>query len=308
MFTNRATRQTRATRRWIFTYAFLIALCLILIALSSAGPVQDLRRGINFAVSPIQGTLAGATRSITSIFTAIGEIDQLRRENRSLTDQVAALENEIQQLQAVKTENERLSQLLGLKATLEYSTVVAAVIGRQATNLERIVTLNRGTDAGVAVGDPVLSEGGALVGVVIDAGTNYSSVMLISDPRSVVIGMDVVSRATGELQGRLSALLEMTNIPTTEQIAPDDTIVTAGIDLGGPSRAPFPPGLLIGRVVEVQNDASAVVQTALIQPAANLDDLEHALVVIDFQPPVVPKPGTSPTPGASVNPGQTPRR
>jgi rod shape-determining protein MreC len=186
--------------------------------------------------------------------------------------------------------------------------VVAAVIGRQTTNLERVVTLNRGTDAGVAVGDPVLSEGGALVGVITDAGPNYSSVMLISDPRSVVIGLDVTSRATGELQGRLSALLEMTNIPTTEHIVVDDAIVTAGIDLGGTSRAPFPPGLLVGRVVEVRNDASAVIQTALIQPAANLDDLEHALVVTDFQAPVVPAPGTTPAPGPSANPGPTPRR
>ena len=132
---------------------------------------------------------------------------------------------------------------------------------------------------GVAVGDPVLSEGGALVGVVTDAGGNYATVMLISDPRSVVIGLDEQTRATGELQGRLSALLAMANIPTTEQIAKDDTIVTAGLDLGGPNPAPFPRGLLIGRVVEVDSDASAVVQTALIVPAANLDDLEHVLVL-----------------------------
>ena len=34
----------------------------------------------------------------------------------------------------------------------------------------------------------------------------------------------------------------MTNIPTTEQIAKDDTIVTAGLDLGGPNPAAFPTG------------------------------------------------------------------
>jgi rod shape-determining protein MreC len=308
MFSNRAAGQNRAARRWVFTYAFLIAVCLILIAVSSAAPIQDLRRGINFAVTPIQGSLAGVTRSVTSIFAAIGEIDQLRRENRTLADQVAALETEIEQLSAIRTENERLSQLLELKATLEYSTVAGGVIGRQSTNLVRVVTLNRGTDSGIAVGDPVLSEGGALAGVVTDAGRNYSFVMLISDPRSVVIGLDVTSRATGEVQGRLSALLAMTNIPTTEQIATDDVVVTAGIDLGGPSRAPFPPGILIGRVVEVRNDASAVVQTALIQPAANLDDLEHALVVTDFQPPDAPRPGTTPAPSPTSSPAQTPRR
>jgi rod shape-determining protein MreC len=296
VFQNRATRQSRATRRWAVTYAILIALSLVLIAVSSAAPVQELRRGVNYALVPIQGTLAGATRSVTSIFDAIGQIDQLRKENRTLTDRVAALETQIQQLEVLRTENDRLSALLGLKATLQYQTVVSNVIGRQATNLERVITLDSGTADGVSVGDPVLSEGGSLVGVVTDAGGNYASVMLISDPRSVVIGLDEQTRATGEVQGRLSALLAMGNIPTTEQIAKDETIVTAGLDLGGPNRAPFPKGLLIGRVVEVDNAASAVVQTALIQPAANLDDLEHVLVVTDFQRPPTPSPSVTPHP------------
>ena len=294
MFQNRSARQARATRRWVITYALLIAVSLVLMAVSSAAPIQDLRRGVNFAVSPIQGALSGATRSVTSIFDAIGQIDQLRRENRTLTDSVAALQTQIQQLETLKTENARLAALLSLKATLQYQTVASNVIGRQATNLERVITLDRGTAVGVSIGDPVLSEGGALVGVVTDAGSNYASVMLISDPRSVVIGLDEQTRATGELQGRLSALLAMTNIPTTEQMAKDDTIVTAGFDLGGPNLAPFPHGLLIGRVVEVDSPASAVVQTALIQPAANLDDLEHVLVVTDFTPPPNPSPSALP--------------
>lgn len=294
MLQNRAARRSRATRRWAITYALLIALSLILIAVSGAAPFQELRRGVRFAVSPIQGTLAGITRSATSIFDAIGQIDQLRRENRTLTDRVAALEAQVQQLVALRTENERLSALLGLKATLQYETVVSSVTGRQSTNLERVISLDRGTAAGVAVGNPVLSEGGALVGLITEAGGNYASVMLISDSRSVVIGLDEQTRATGELQGRLSALLAMTNIPTTEQIRADDTIVTAGLDLGGPNHAPFPRGLLVGRVVEVRGGASAVVQTALIAPAANLDDLEHVLVITDFQPPPKPSPGSSP--------------
>lgn len=294
MLQNRTARQSRATRRWVITYALLIAVSLVLIAVSSAPPIQELRRGVIFAVSPIQGLLSGATRSAISIFDAIGQIDQLRKENRSLTDRVAELETQIQQLETLRTDNDRLSALLSLKATLQYQTVVSDVIGRQATNLERVITLDRGTDTGVAIGDPVLSEGGALAGVVTDAGRNYASVMLISDPRSVVIGLDEQTRSTGELQGRLSALLAMTNIPTTEQIAKDDTIVTAGLDLGGPNPAPFPHGLLIGRVVEVDSAASAVVQTALIVPAANLDDLEHVLVVTDFAPPQTPSPSASP--------------
>ncbi len=294
MLQNRATRQSRATRRWVITYSLLVAISLVLIAVSSAAPIQELRRGVIFAMSPIQGALSGATRSATSIFDAIGQIDQLRKENRSLTDQVSALETQMQQLETLRTENDRLSALLGIKATLHYNTVVGDVIGRQTTDQERVITLDRGTDDGVLIDDPVLSEGGALVGVVSDAGRNYASVLLISDPRSLVIGQDVQTRSTGELVGHLSGLLALSNIPTTQQIAKDDTIVTAGEDLGGSNPAAFPHGLLIGSVVEVDSDASAVVQTALIVPTANLDDLEHVLVITDFTPPPTSSPSPSP--------------
>ena len=111
-----------------------------------------------------------------------------------------------------------------------------------------------------------------------------------------MIGLVASSRATGEVEGRLSGPLAMNQIPSTDKVAVGDTVVTAGLDLGGAVRAAFPPGLLIGRIVDVQQDPSAIVQIALIQPAVNLDKLELVLVMTDFQPPDVPAPGSSPAP------------
>jgi cell shape-determining protein MreC len=74
----------------------------------------------------------------------------------------------------------------------------------------------------------------------------------------------------------------MINIPATEQIEVGETIMTAGIDLGGGIRSPFPRGLLIGTVVDVERSPVDVVQTALVRPAAALDRLEYVLVIIDY--------------------------
>jgi rod shape-determining protein MreC len=275
-------------------YAVLIAICLTGIAFSNAAPMQDLRRGIVFAVSPIQGALSGTTRTITSLAGAVGDIDQLRRDNQALKDRVTSLETQLEQLAVVKTENDRLAALLGVKATLDYETAAADVVARQATQQERVVTLARGADAAISIGDPVLSEGGALVGVVTDVGPNYSIVMLISDPRSVVIGRDEQSRATGEVGGRLDALLAMANISTIEKVSVDDVVVTDGTDSPDGSHPLFPRGVLIGRIVEVQNDPSAVVQTALVQPTADLESLERVLVVTNFVAPPAVHPSASP--------------
>ena len=69
--------------------------------------------------------------------------------------------------------------------------------------------------------------------------------------------------------------------------------MTAGIELGGGVRSPYPKGLLIGQVIDVRRDANDVVQTAYLQPAADLDKLEFVLVITDYQgglPPIEEQP------------------
>ena len=70
-------------------------------------------------------------------------------------------------------------------------------------------------------------------------------------------------------------------------------MVTAGIELAGGVRSPYPKGLLIGQVVDVQRDANDVVQTAFLEPAADLDQLEYVLVITDYEgglPPIEEQP------------------
>jgi rod shape-determining protein MreC len=294
--------KTSSRRRGI-VYAVLLAISLLLLGASGTAPMAELRRGVNFALSPVQAFLAGTTRSVTSVFTALAEIERLRRDNEDLQTRVQRLETENRLLQGARRENEELTALLGLRSTLDYETVAAEVVSRQASDLERAVALDHGSDDGIRVGDAVLGEGGALIGQVVEVAPNSAAVMLLNDTRSVVIGLVETSRATGEVQGRLAEPLAMTKIPSTETVAIDQLVVTAGIDLGEGARSPFPRGILIGRIVDVENDPNAVVQTARIEPAAALDKLEYVLVVTDFEPPG-PMPSAAPSgPGATGAPG-----
>jgi rod shape-determining protein MreC len=287
---------TRSSRRRGIAYVLLVAVSLLLIALSGSGALTDLRAGIGFALTPIQEALTGLTRGASSLVATVGEIDQLREDNRTLEAENRALEAENRRLQGLVTTNASLSALLQIRSTLDYRTVAAEVIGRQISQSERVVTLSSGSDEGIGVGDVVLADGGALVGRVVEVGPNFSRVLLISDTRSTVIGMTAPSRATGNIQGQLGGALLMTQIPTTEEVKVDDEVVTAGIDLGDGVRSPFPKGLLVGRVVDVQRDAASVVQIALVDPAVALDKLEYVLVITDYEGgiPIGPEPSASP--------------
>ncbi len=296
----------------------MVALCLLLLGASKTAPMVDFRKGINYALTPIQTALMDSTRSVTSVFSTITQIEQLRQENEALQTRVQQLLEEEQRVESVRIQNEQLTTLLGVKSSLDYDTSAATVIGRQSSPEERIIVIDRGANDGIVEGDPVLGGEGALVGAITEVDPTSSICTLLTDTRSVVIGLIESSRASGEVHGRLTSILSMTNIPSTETLAVGDRVVTAGIDIGADISSPFPPGLLIGNVVEVESLASAIVQSALIDPAADMEKLEYVLVITNFERPTVPSPGasTSPSitpqpsgnaePGASHSPSPTP--
>ena len=283
----------RQVRRRGIVFTILMAITLLMMAFSSNPYVLDVQRGLSFALRPFQGALAAAAEGIASVASAVTEIDALRIDNAALLDDNERLANENARLRALKEENDQLAALLQLQGGFEHETVAARVIGREMLETRRLITLDKGTDDGIALGDVVILKGGALAGRVTDVGPNFARITLISDSSSTVVGQLLGTGATGEIVGQAGSVLIMRNIDSAVQIGLDEEVFTAGIELAGGIRSPYPKGLVIGTVVDVARDANDVVQTAYLVPAANLDSFELALVIIDYEgglPPVDEQP------------------
>lgn len=284
---------TRTARRRSIAFTVLLAISLVLMAFSSNPLVRDVQGGVGFAFRPIQGALDEVAGGIASIGTAIAEIDRLRLDNARLTEENERLAAEQARADEIRRENELLTSLLQLRAGFEYETVASAVISRESSEFRRVVGLDKGTNDGIAEGDVVVVGGGALAGRVTEVGPDSATVVLLTDGTSTVIGQLVSTAATGQVVGQLGGVLVMEQIDSGEVIALGDEVVTAGIELGGGVRSPYPKGLLIGQVIDVRRDANDVVQTAYLQPAANLDKLEYVLVILDYEgglPPIEEQP------------------
>lgn len=284
---------SRTARRRAIAYVALLAAALLLMAVSANPLVVDLQRGVGFAFRPIQGAIDGFGRDVSSIAAAIGEIDQLRLENEALRAENERIKTESRQADEVRRQHELLTGLLQLRNGFEYTTVAAAVIGRDSSEVQRRIIIDRGTSAGIEIGDVVIAGGGALVGRVVEAGSGSAVVQLISDSASTVIGQLVGSAATGEVTGQLPGSLLMENIDSSIAVLLGEEVVTAGIELAGGIRSPYPKGLVIGRVIDVRRDANEIVQTAFIEPATTLDRLEFVLVILDYEgglPPIYEQP------------------
>lgn len=283
----------RQARRRGITFTVLIAITLLLMAFSGNPLVGEVQRGLSFALRPFQGAIASVVDGISGVATAIGEIDQLHTDNDALRNENERLANENARLRALKQENDDMSALLQLKAGFDHATVAVRVIGRETLETRRVVTIDKGTDDKIELGDAVVVQGGALAGKVTDIGPTFAKVTLISDGTLTVVGKLLNSGATGDIVGQAGGVLVMRNIDSAVEIGVDEEVFTAGLELGGGIRSPYPAGLIVGSVVDVERDANAVVQTAFLAPAANLDSFGLALVITDYEgglPPVDAQP------------------
>jgi rod shape-determining protein MreC len=292
---------TRNARRRGIAFSVLLVITVFLMAFSSNPAVREVQNGIGFAFKPIQSGLDQVAAGVSSVMTAIAEIDRLRIDNATLKADNDRLKAENARLDEIRRENEQLTALLQLRAGLDFKTAAATVIARESSEFRRTIVLDRGTNDGIKIGDVATARGGSLVGRVTEAGTDSSTVLLLTDSGSTVIGQLTSNAGTGEVVGQLGGELVMKQIESNVTLNFGDEVVTAGIELGGGIRSPYPKGLLIGQVVDFNRDANDVVQTAYLQPAADLEQLEYVLVITDYQgglPPIDQQPvdcGSGPT-------------
>jgi len=272
----------RSVRRRGAAYLVLLATSLVLLTVSSNPFVRDIQHGVAFAFKPIQAAVDGVAKNLSSIASTISEIDRLRQENAALQADNEQLQAEARAAAEVQRENELLTGLLQLRNGLEYKTQAVSVIARESSEARRAIVIDRGAEDGIAVGQIVITSGGALAGRVTEVGQSFAHVVLISDSSSTVIGQLLSTAATGKVIGQLGGALVMQDVDSATKIAIGEEVFTAGIELSGGIRSPYPKGLLIGAVVDVKRDPNEVVQTVFLEPAAPLDRLEFLLVITNY--------------------------
>lgn len=243
--------------------------------------------------SPLQNASSKASGATSGFFQQIWNFRSTAQENEQLKERLTQLEQELQTTRQATAENERLKGLLGLNEQSDIKTIPARVIARDPSVWFNTITINRGSSAGIAVNMPVVTAGG-IVGRVITVGPWAAQVMLITDEKAgagAVVGQLGQSGALGSVRGRADlgvALIEMRYVSGLEKVEVNDSVMTTGQD------GIYPPGLNVGRVVDVKNGTATQAHQILIQPGARLDHLEEVAVLL-YRPPARALPEASPS-------------
>ena len=257
-------------------------------ARDASGQQMILRVWTQTLASPLQSTSSKVSGATVGFFQQIWNFRGTAAENEQLKERLAKAEAELHTARQAEDENERLKALLGLNEKSDVQSVPARVIARDPSIWFNTITINRGSSSGVAVNMPVVT-GGGVVGRVITVSPWAAQVMLLTDEKAgagAVVGQLGQSGALGSVRGRSDlgvGIIEMRYVSGLEQVEVGDYVMTTGQD------GIYPPGLNIGKVVDVKKGTATQAHQILIQPGAQLDHLEEVAVLL-YQPPQRPTP------------------
>jgi rod shape-determining protein MreC len=264
----------------------LLAIGIVLLALGGAfAPLTSLGLG---AVVNVQTWLALRFQVVQDFISTPNDVASLLRRNAELEAEVARLQAEVVALQQQVSETQVLSTLLGfVQDNPENEYVSAAVIGRDPSPFLHYVIINRGADAGLRRGMPVVMQDG-LVGRVDAVDATAARVQLITDTLSRVNIRLQQSGAEAVLTGSVTGEIRLEMIPQEAQVTVGDVIITSG--LGGE----YPPNLIIGQVTNLRKQDFDIFQNAAVQPSVDFASLSYVLVITNFRPvntqPLIPTP------------------
>ena len=228
---------------------------------------------------PLKFTIAqNVSLPVRLILIPLNEIKKLLYYHRTfdeylrLRKEVSVLKTRVLGLEEIGQENNRLVRLLGLKKKLVFSSVAANVVGRDPSNWNASMLIDKGGAEGVAVGMPVINALG-VVGKVAEVSSQTAKAILITDPSFSVAALDQRSREVGLVSGTLRGLCRMRYLSPDADVAVGDSIITSKLT------ASFPEGLLIGQITEVQRDENSNTIHCLIQPSVSLSQIEEVLII-----------------------------
>ena len=231
-------------------------------------------------LSPLRSGVSQLTDQAERIYNYIFNYELLATENQELKSQLAQIQDDARDAASIKRENERLRALLELKKAHEdYQLVDGYIIGRSSVDWTNMLTINKGTQSGIEVGMCAITANGEMVGLVIEAGTNYSVIKTVLDSSLEISATIASSGYSGMVQGGYTSdqagLLRMDYLPSSAVIRNNDQVVTAGSTV-------YPRNLILGHVIDAGFNDTGVAKFALLQPAADIDALEQVFILTDF--------------------------
>ncbi len=260
----------------------LLKLWLVIGLIAILGWPPIWRLGVRGA-QPILQYTALAMDKLSDSLASIFNVNQWRKENQLLRQQVAVLQGKLAGYNQLANENESLRQLSVMPVPPEYKKIGLQIIGQQIDESGTYYLVNRGERDALQVGMPVV--------VGLTAGANKTTAVLLGTVRSVsreTAALNLTTSSASRLivqvandthtqalaVGEYNLALRLNYVPQDEKIATGQLVLTSNLN------PLIPPGLMVGMISQVETTEGNFFKTAVVTPSLNLTNLNYVYVLL----------------------------
>jgi rod shape-determining protein MreC len=287
-----------ALLKLIVCLSISIALMLIDFRYKALDPI---RNNANWIMRPLEHVMMlprNMYEAISAYLTTRGTLDEENQEMKVRQAELSLLAN---QSELLLVENQNLRQLMDLQNHVSYKTLPVEILFNPPNPISQRIVINRGSDDGLKLGNPIANNSGIL-GQVVRIYDHSAEVSLLED-RNFAVPVQVARnglRAAVFGSGRGNPL-ELRYLPVASDLEVGDILITSGID------GVYPPGFAVAVISRIERSADKNSSNVFCVPVAPVNRYRQALALLydpqwDAKPPL-----TTAMPGA-VAPEHTPGR
>ena len=251
-----------------FVLFVLVSICLILLYQNNNIQIKKIRSNTVLAIGFIQEKF-----SVLFNVIWIPHLIFIAEENNLLRKNNIALTEEISRLREASLEIVRLKKMLDYKQYSKHDLKIASIVGKNMNLVRNYFTLNVGTDDGVELNMPVISEKG-LVGKIINVSDQYSIVEIIKSKSCRVSVMNERSRISGILVWNGGDKLLITEVAKTLDMKIGDVIKTSKYS------SIFPEDIEVGVISDIVYNTGNLFQYIEVTSYVNFSNIEEVFVLL----------------------------
>ncbi len=275
------------TRLSLKKYIYVAAIVMLLIFFHYIKILNPLESFLNKTFKPFFGVFYSFSFDVNKNYSDETEKIDLTSDLKKAEEKINQLTSENIKLRFLEEENSILRKHLNFLKKDSQRYLMANIISRGeltgGTNQNnQAILIDKGSVDGLYPGLAVISSTaigtssqGVIIGKVIGVKDHIAEIYLVTNKKiKLAAAIFGDNKTSGIASGDLGLTVKMDFIPQTENIQIGDIVATSGLEQS------VSRGLVIGRVSKIIKENNEVWQSAIIEPATDLDSLSIVAVLL----------------------------
>jgi rod shape-determining protein MreC len=235
--------------------------------------LKEIRQFTNVFTKPLHAVLNLPNDIYNVTAQYFSNQSRLIHDNETLKLDIDQLKGDLQRLDFIDQENDRLRNLLEVKNTHKFKTEAVSIIYSRFDPFNQKIIIDGGQNKDFQPGQPVIDALG-LVGQISSVYPETSEVTLIIDKKmSVPIqiqrnGLRAITNGNGQ-----NETISLSYLPNSVDVVKGDILKTSGID------TIYPEGIAVAEVLEINHDPKLPFARIICKPLSAIHNHSHVLVV-----------------------------